>query len=124
MPGITAFDLRLSDTGDSGAKEVRLGGATGERGSADETGAVPGIGGGGARIDIPVSRLIGDCGGAISRNDISSPASEAALGDRGPRGGGGGTARPKRKLEMLKPIVYCAVYLLLVWNQEQVVHPQ
>jgi len=100
IPGIK--DLRLSDAGDSGAKEVRLGGATGERGSADEAGAVPGIGGGGARIDMPVSRLIGDCGGATSRKDISSPASEAGLGDMGPRGGGGGTARPVEELEILK----------------------
>jgi len=102
IPGITAFDLRLSDAGESGAKEVRLGGAIGERGSVEEAGAVPGIGGGGARIDMPVSRLTGDCGGATSRKDISSPAPEAALGDMGPRGGGGGTARPGEGSEMLR----------------------
>jgi len=57
------------------------------------------MGGGGARIDIPVSRRVG--GDGTLRKDISSPASESAFGDIGARGGGGGTARAEEELGML-----------------------
>ena len=63
---------------------------------------MPGIGGGGARIDRPVSRLVGGGGGATLRKDISSPASEPAVGDIDPRGGGGGTARPEIRLSLYR----------------------